>query len=315
MMPAQPALFTEAYLNVPLPEFFALAPEPSWVANWRAFYGIDFQVKGLAVEQRLGAIHVAGYDVAVQVYRPASSVGTLIVLHGYYDHMGLYGHLFAWALQQGLTVLSCDLPGHGLSTGARASINEFAEYQSVLKALLIVAEQLALPTPWHLSGQSTGAAISLDYALHQPKLSEMGRLILLAPLVRPRAWRPSKWLYQGLRPFVQAIPRRQSNNSSDVDFLAFVQQDPLQAQRLPTAWVGALSRWIPTIEQASATAIKPIIVQGDEDQTVDWKHNLTVLGEKFQQPELCMLPGAGHHLVNEQEHYRQQGFSFIEKFL
>jgi len=296
-----------------LPELFSKQAEPAWTQSWRAFYKLDFIKAG--IEQRLGRMPVLNYQLAVQYFIPQRAVATLIVLHGYYDHMGLYGHLFRWALANNFAILSCDLPGHGLSTGARASISEFSEYQAVLTALFEVAQQLSLPAPWHLAGQSMGGAIALDYALNQQPLTEIGRLILFAPLVRPRAWRQSKLLYQGLRPFVRQVPRKRSSNSTDNDFVEFLQRDPLQAHTLPTAWVGALSRWIPQIEGAQAKDISPIIIQGDGDQTVDWKHNLSVLDEKFKQPELCILPGAGHHLVNEQAHYRQQSFSFIEKCL
>lgn len=289
--------------------------EPHWVQHWREYYRLDLSASGPGVEQRLGRLSAAGYQLAVQLYRPLSGVqGTCIVLHGYYDHMGLYGHLYAWAVQQGFAVLTCDLPGHGLSSGARASINSFAEYQQVLQALLAQAMRLHLPRPVHLIGQSTGAAIGLDLALHDwPAL--MGRLVMLAPLVRPRAWQQAWLLYQGLRPFVRKIRRRRSQNSGDAEFLSFLQQDPLQPGELPTAWVGALSRWIPRIEQAAPVGVTPLIIQGDADRTVDWQHNLQVLQDKFAEPRICLLEGAQHHLVNELETYRQQGFDFIAAHL
>lgn len=296
-----------------LPHISSNEPEPSWVPHWRAYYGIDFS--SAAVRQRLSRLDTAGYRLAVQVYQPAQQAqGTCVVLHGYYDHMGLYGHLYSWALQQGFCILTCDLPGHGLSSGARASIGSFDEYQQVLQALLALLEPLHLPQPTHLIGQSTGAAIGLELALRNWPAT-LGHLILLAPLVRPRAWRQSELLFRGLSPFLQQIPRRRSHNSGDPKFVEFLQQDPLQAQVLPTAWVGALAQWIPQIEQADRSKVSPIIVQGDADRTVDWQHNLHVLSEKFAAPDICMLPGAQHHLVNELEHYRQQGFAFISQHL
>lgn len=288
-------------------------PEPSWVQHWRNYYGIDFSSTG--VQQHLGRIDAGGYRLAVQMYRPPGAVqGTCIILHGYYDHMGLYGHLYSWALQQGFCILTCDLPGHGLSSGERASIGSFAEYQRVLQALLELLGPLHLPHPVHLIGQSTGAAIGLEYALRGWS-AKLGQLVLLAPLVRPRAWRQSELLFRSLKPFVRQLPRRRSQNSGDSQFIDFVQQDPLQAQILPTAWVGALASWIPQIEQADRARLSPIIVQGDADRTVDWQHNLHVLNEKFSTPHVCLLPGAQHHLVNELEHYRQQGFAFVAKHL
>lgn len=298
-----------------LPELQINSVDPELAQAWREFYQIDFGQRYPDLDCRLGSVEVAGYRVAVQVCRPEQAVATLIVLHGYYDHMGLYGHVYDWALQQGFAVLSCDLPGHGLSSGARASIDSFQEYQLVLQALLSKAQQLHLPQPWHLLGQSTGGAIALDYVLTQQPVSQLGEIILLAPLVRPRAWRQSQLLYQLVRPFRASVPRRYSNNSHDAQFVEFVRHDPLQARILPTAWVAALAQWIAYIEQAQPSARSPIIVQGAADQTVDWQYNLNVLRAKFSELRVLLLPHARHHLANEQQALRSDYFNYLSEQL
>lgn len=282
---------------------------------YQAFYGLDFSQRLGGVHSRLGVLQVHGYQVVAQAWWPDQPVATLLLMHGYYDHMGLYRHVVQWALEMGFAVLACDLPGHGLSSGPRASINEFAEYQAVFAALLEQARALELPQPWHLLGQSTGGAIVLDYLLHSSSPA-LGESILLAPLVRPRAWGWSRLSYQLVRHFVDAIPRRFSDNSSDRAFLDFVQsRDPLQPDTLPTAWVGALSRWVPRIEAAPRSAHSPLIIQGDADMTVDWRHNLRVLQDKFAEPELLLLPQARHHLANESAALRQRYFDFLRERL
>lgn len=292
----------------------ATAPD-STAQAYQAYYGLDFQARHPGVEARLGRFLVDDYEVVAQAWLPREPVATLLLMHGYYDHMGLYRHVVEWALDMGFAVLSCDLPGHGLSSGPRASINEFAEYQAVFRALRGEAAALGLPQPWHLLGQSTGGAILLDYLLHEEPVGA-GRSILLAPLVRPRAWGWSKLSYQLVRHFVASIPRRFSDNSSDADFLHFVQRrDPLQPDVLPTAWVGALSRWVPRIEGAQRSAHSPLIIQGEADMTVDWRHNLRVLKDKFSDPQLLLLPDARHHLANESEAVRRRYFDFLRERL
>lgn len=303
--------FDPRALRHSLPVLDAHSVDPELASTWRRFYQIEFAQQHADVDCRLGVVEVGGYRIAMQVWRPPQALATLIVLHGYYDHMGLYGHVYDWALKQGYAVLCCDLPGHGLSSGARASINSFQEYQQILQALLSKAEQLQLPKPWHLLGQSTGGAIALDYLLAQQPLTAFAETILLAPLVRPRAWQQSKLLYQLVKPFRSSVPRRFSDNSNDPAFVEFVRNDPLQAQVLPTAWVGALAQWIPHIEQAKHSDRSPIIVQGAADTTVDWQYNLNILTEKFSEPRILVLPEARHHLVNEQQSIREQYFKFI----
>jgi alpha-beta hydrolase superfamily lysophospholipase len=280
---------------------------------YRQFYGFS---DALAERSRMGWLQAGGYQIATQVWWPPQPRATLVLLHGYYDHVGLYRHVIEWALGQGFAVLACDLPGHGLSSGARASIGDFAEYQMVLQALLAEAAVLDLPAPWHLCGQSTGAAILIDYLLNGTAVAEIGETILLAPLVRPRAWGWSQFSYQIIKRFVSEIPRRFSVNSSDAAFIDFVHHhDPLQPRNLPTAWVGALSRWVPHIEAAPRSRRSPLIIQGEADMTVAWQHNLKVLQDKFAAPQILRLPEAGHHLANEAPALRQRYFDFLSQRL
>lgn len=286
------------------------------VQAYRNHYGLDLVARHPRVQTRLGCFEAGGYQLVAQAWWPEQPKATLLLMHGYYDHMGLYRHVVDWALGMGFAVLACDLPGHGLSSGTRASIGDFAEYQQVFQGLLAEAAALQLPQPWHLFGQSTGGAILLDHLLTGAPGPEIGQTILLAPLIRPRAWGWSKLSYRVLKAFVEEIPRRFSANSSDAEFLRFIQDgDPLQPRNLPTAWVGALARWVPRIEGASRSQRSPLIVQGQADLTVDWRHNLEVLKDKFASPEILLLPEARHHLANESESLRSDYFRFLSERL
>ena len=293
----------------PLAEWQPLSEEAS---AYQRFYGLDFP--GRPLRSGLGRFEINGYELVSQLWWPERAKATLFMFHGFYDHTGLYRHVIAWALDQGFAVIACDLPGHGLSSGERASIRDFAEYQDALQGLFAEARSLELPQPWHLCGQSTGGAIVVDHVLHAGSSSPaQGQLILLAPLVRPRSWGWSKLSYYLLKPFVKGIARRFSENSNDPQFLSFLQADPLQARRLPTAWVGALKRWIKRIEAAPTSTRQPLIVQGQQDMTVDWPHNLEVLKAKFNRPQVLMLPEGRHHLANESLEMRREFFGFLSR--
>ena len=306
-----PSPFHLDLLRTSLDALAVRQPLSAQALDYQRFYGLD-----LTAHSWLGGFSVAGFDLVGQVWLPQEPVATLFLLHGYYDHMGLYRHVIAWALQQGFAVIGCDLPGHGLSSGERASIADFAIYQQVLDALFEQARRLDLPRPWHLCGQSTGGAIVVDHLLHCGEQSPAdGQVILLAPLVRPRAWHWSKLSYRVLRHFVDGIERRFSANTNDPAFLAFLEADPLQPRRLPTAWVGALMAWIKRIEAAPHSRRRPLIVQGEADGTVDWPYNLRVLKEKFAEPQILLLPEARHHLANELPDIRQRYFTFLDQRL
>lgn len=277
--------------------------------QYAGYYGIDFSQN---VEQHLGRISAGGFDLAVQLWKPSFARGTLIVLHGYYDHMGLYRHVIRWALEQKLAVLAFDLPGHGLSSGDRASIDCFLRYQDVLDGVLEQAHLWHLPAPWHFLGQSTGGAILIDRLLHGDVPEETGRTILMAPLVRPKQWGLSQFSLKLLGGFIQQLSRRFTDNSTDGEFLAFIRQhDPLQPMVLPVAWVRALDKWIPRIETALPAMHRPLIIQGQSDGTVDWQHNIRILQDKFNSPELFYLPQARHHLANEGAALRRQYLDWL----
>ncbi|MGY2286763.1 phospholipase BipL [Pseudomonas gingeri] len=307
-----PATFDPDSLRASLRPLAAAQPLSASAQAYQRFYGLDLAHRTSPFSSRLGGFRSGGFDLVSQLWLPRDPVATLFLFHGFYDHMGLYRNVIDWALDRGFAVIACDLPGHGLSSGERASIDDFAEYQRALEGLFDEARSLDLPQPWHLFGQSTGGAIVVDHLLrHGLDSPAQGEVVLLSPLVRPRAWGWSKLSYYLLKPFVKGIARRFSENTHDPAFMPFLQADPLQPQRLPTAWVGALARWIPGIEGAAKSPRRPLIVQGDGDMTVDWQHNLTVLRSKFDQPEVLMLAEARHHLANELPEYRERYFSFL----
>ncbi|AWY41785.1 alpha/beta fold hydrolase [Pseudomonas putida] len=307
-----PATFDPDQLRASLRPLSEGQPLSAQALAYQRFYGLDFSARN--VSSRLGRFQVDGYELVSQVWWPERPKATLFLIHGFYDHTGLYRHVIEWALEQDFAVIACDLPGHGLSSGERASIKDFAEYQDTLQGLFAEARSLDLPQPWHLCGQSTGGAIVIDHVLHAGADSPaQGQVILLAPLVRPRSWGWSQLSYYLLRPFVKAIARRFSENSNDPAFLPFLQADPLQPLRLPTAWVGALARWIKRVEAAPASPRRPLVVQGQADMTVDWQHNLEVLKAKFDRPQVLMLPDARHHLANEAAVLRGEFFGFLSK--
>ncbi|RRJ82742.1 alpha/beta hydrolase [Aestuariirhabdus litorea] len=277
------------------------------------FYGILFTDE--RVQQSVGYLDHQGQRIALYRFRPQRVSASCFLLHGYYDHVGLYGHLIRFLLENGVEVVAFDLPGHGLSDGERASIDEFGHYRSVLKTLISSAERAALPKPWLGMGQSTGGAILADWALGEGR-DCFDQLLLLAPLLRPHRWPLARVAHYLLRPFVKAIPRSYSDNSSDHAFLQFVRhQDPLQPRTLPVAWVGALARWIPHMLAASPSPLAVLVVQGDEDHTVDWRFNLSAYQRLFPAARVLTLAGAGHHLANESIPLRKRYLQWLSQNL
>nr|WP_163501569.1 alpha/beta hydrolase [Halomonas socia] len=269
------------------------------------------------VALHVGYLDARGFRLWTQVWTPSTPRGTAFVVHGYFDHLGLYRHLLERLLAQGWRVVLWDLPGHGLSSGERATIDDFDDYGECLAALQAQLDHQGLiPKPWVGIGQSTGAAILATDALRHGKASAWQGLALLAPLVRPLGWPQSSWLHRLASPFITTLPRKYRPNSSDSDFTAFLREaDPLQADYLTLTWVSAMRRWMPQLIALPTSQLPVLILQGEQDLTVDWAWNLEVMTRKFPRARIHRHPEARHHLVNEAEPIRQVLFDELSVFL
>ena len=108
------------------------------------YYGINLsQTLAINVDHHLGEMHLGGYNIAVQYFavKDVEAKGSVLLLHGYMDHVGLYRHLLKSLLENGFNVLAYDLPGHGLSSGEPAGIADFQDYQKIMQALLAQADR------------------------------------------------------------------------------------------------------------------------------------------------------------------------------
>jgi len=275
-----------------------------------AFYRLPWGRPG--VNQQLGALAINRDQIALQRWVPAAPEGTLLIVHGYLDHHGLYGHLIRYGLARNLAVVCFDLPGHGLSSGPRAEIDSFRHYQQVLGGVIEQIGAWQLPTPIHLLGQSTGAAIINHYLLSKPA-GGIGQVILLAPLVRAARWRLVDITHRVVGRFANSVPRKFTDNSNDPEFVAFLQADPLQAQIISARWIGALKQWIGKFLALPPSNRVPLVIQGEDDDTVDWKYNLGVLGEKYPNMALLRIPAGRHQLANESAEIRQLYLDWIDQ--
>jgi alpha-beta hydrolase superfamily lysophospholipase len=278
-------------------------------ASYLGHYGLELAAMPQGVRHAMGALAAGGYQIAAHCWFHPASGGTAFVVHGYFDHVGLYGHLIRHLLGRGLNVVAFDLPGHGLSDGERVTIASFDHYVEVFEALLDAAD--GLPRPWHGVGQSTGGAIVLHHLLRAAEHPFAG-VALLAPLVHPRRWGINRLIYLAARRWRRQIPREFVANSGDPAFLEFVaHRDPLQARHLPLEWIGAMKRWTEELHELPPSNRAASVIQGDADTTLDWRYNLRLLRKKLPNGRFHLLPGARHHLVNETAPIREQVFAAL----
>lgn len=283
--------------------------------QYRDFYSFDF-ISNSQFSHSAGLVESSEFTIVAQYFCDSGSnqIGTAFLLHGLFDHTGIYGRLIEHCLSQGYGVVIFDMPGHGLSSGEPASIDSFLCYVQAFVAVVEKAKKQALPQPWITLGQSTGASVLIDSILSDSMIASIGfrKIILLGPLLRPYLWNRSRIIFTFSRMFFKSTLRKFSENSHDVDFLQFIRhQDPLQPKRIPRSWVFAMMDFQKRFAVAAKSDLELNIIQGDEDKTVDWKFNLQRLQIKFPNSNSKIVREGRHHLVNESLEIRQMVFDMI----
>lgn len=211
-----------------------------------------FDFYGLNVAQQkhyFGTFNSGQHELATHTFLPESARGTVILMHGFLDHVGTVSSTIQHLLKQGFAVAAYDQPGHGLSSGPRASIQDFTEYASVFEDFLRLL-RAELPPPYHAVAHSTGAAVLVDHLLTHED-DDLEHIVLVAPLIRSAYWDLSTTFTPVVDAFVDNVPRMFQKNSSDEQFLEFVRNDPLQPRHTSLAWFNALVEWNERIKNYS----------------------------------------------------------------
>jgi lysophospholipase len=300
-----------AGLRDALPPFPTAAETVQGLSDYCQFYRLDFTAGYPGCEHFAGTVASGPHRLAVHRWQLPDATATLLLVHGYYDHTGLYGKLVEYGLSRGFNVLIFDLPGHGLSSGEPAAIDEFTAYGRSIASVVSQASMAGEPL-WAMA-QSTGCAALVEFAQIHPW--PFAATVLLAPLVRPVSWMKVRLGHMLLRHFTDTLRREFNENSSDREFLAFIQADPLQARHISMRWVGALRRWLKSLPEGNLGVGQALVVQGDTDGTVDWRYNINVIIGLFPDSRVEYVAGAGHQLANESHSLRQHYFHGIDDYL
>ena len=134
-----PVELTQRQINAlreQLDRFGADAGPPEQAGPFLRFYGLDFSGSFPEAVLSMGWVPSGDYKIATYCWRQPDATDTLLLIHGYLDHAGLFAHLIRFGLMRGSNVLVFDLPGHGLSTGQPAAIDDFSQYSAPITAVL-----------------------------------------------------------------------------------------------------------------------------------------------------------------------------------
>ena len=298
-----------------LPAFGKISPQQphiEWLDAYLSLYKLPTLDNSL--EFYCGTLQANQQSVFAAAWEPPKPEGTAIIVHGYLDNLGLFGHLINYLLSKNLTVVCFDLPGLGLSDGEHAYIDDFSDYTAALEAILQLCQQ-QFTAPYHGLGQSTGGAILLKHLLDTEPAGDypFDSLNLLAPLLHPKGWWLNRHLLPWVKPFRKSLKRRYGNSSHDQEFLSFIRQkDIFQPKTMPMPWFVAAEKWAREFEGCSGSMFSVNVIQGTGDTTLDWQYNLKIFKKKLPNMKLHVIEDAYHHMANEAVDIRGQIFDAME---
>jgi acylglycerol lipase len=176
--------------------------------------------------------------------------GTLIMLHGFGVHCGIYRPVAAAFARAGLDVTAFDCRGHGRSTGRRGYVRRFHDFQDDLDLVIETARATSGPDArLALLGHSHGATIAVDYAL--ANRSSIAALVLASPYfalkLKVPIWKTMLGRVAGLAwPTLAVTSGVRSEDTT---------KDPLVRERLlndPVAHHVATPRWYSEVRATQA---------------------------------------------------------------
>ena len=282
-----------------------LSAKPEVSATVKAYFR-SYDLISPGGSHLFGLFSSGKFSLAAHVFKPLSPRGTIFLLHGYFDHSGILKNLIRHCLKDNWVVVCFDLPGHGLSTGDRGAIDDFSQYANALEDLISMCSP-RLPRPYQLIGHSLGGAVILEHIFNQsPREEAFDTIVLLAPLVHHSYYYLARFQYFLAEPFTEYLPRVFRSNSSDQDFLRWLEQDPLQVRKIALNWLEALYDWNARIERKRIDAESLLIIQGTSDKVVDWQYNIEFLKEKCDSVTVKWIKDGRHQLLNEQPSIRNE---------
>jgi lysophospholipase len=245
-------------------------------------------------------------------WRPADKArATVVVVHGWAEHSGRYGHVMDALNARGLSCLAFDCRGHGLAEGRRSYINRYDEYLADLDRAVVKARELSGERPpLFLLGHSQGGLIAARYASDPAYgCAGLAGVVLSSPAfgfaLKVPAWKdllgrvaskvaPHLAIPAGLDPrFISRDP------AAVKAYLA----DPLVFDKATARWYQeSLQAQQDAVAGAGAISVPILVMQAGDDRVADPAATERFVGRLPSKAKRYRVwPGLYHEIFNERE--------------
>lgn len=155
---------------------------------------------------------------------------TLIIIHGYGEHLGRYAHVAEYMVERGYAVGAFDLRGHGQSAEQRSYIES---YDACVRDIIAFLGRVEDRYPYNkrfLLGHSMGGAIVAKFLIQQPNLVDGAILSgagirIAAPT--PRLLRIASAQLSRFFPRLLTVHPKLEDLTHDAEIAALYENDPL----------------------------------------------------------------------------------------
>ncbi len=308
--PADRAVVTKARQDLRPLRSVAAGRLPPALRAYLDLYGIRAGGAG----HPIGTFQSGGLVLASQLIRSSKQGrGTVIIVHGYFDHSGIERHLINRLTGEEYSVAIYDHPGHGLSEGRRISTKDFSIYETGFSDFLDVVTRNQ-PAPYHVVAHSMGCTVVIDHLLRK-ETTRLKRVVLVAPLIRDSISGPIRVFGHVVSPVIDYLPRVAERSSSDPAFLDSLKADPLQFRCVSTHWSRAFVAWQRSVRDSGPRRESPLILNAGNDTVIVDEFGQRWMKRTFPAGRFLTIEGGHHHLLNEAQPIREQVLDIISSEL
>jgi lysophospholipase len=250
-----------------------------------------------------GALHVEHF------LPRGAPAGSIVFVHGFDAHCGLYRQLGTSLAAQGYAATLYDGRGHGRSTGRRGHVARFEQYETDLAA--VAARNRALlpeARPFIVMGHSQGGLVVLEAVIRGAIAPAPDRMILVTPwlgLALPVPWwkRAASPLFDRLWPTLSMNNGLQAGDISRNPALVKVRaEDPLIHHVASARWFEEALRAQARVRAGVAPLhIPTLILVAGQDRIVSSEAILEFAGKAGPAVAVRRYEAAYHDLFIEPE--------------